>query len=259
MIQLKAKVLAFYNNKGGVAKTTTATNVAGVLSLKRKRVLLIDGDPQGHTSFTFGVDADALQTTLGAFLSSNWTTKQADPYFIAINDYLKVIASNQTLSDFIIEASSENPRVRNKHLKTFIQPALNQYDYIIFDMAPAVDIILENIVEIVDDLIVVATPETYAVKNAETTLRITDNKNVKVRYIVPTRVQIQTNTHKFMLENLKEVAESHHIKMTKTFIPNLIAFSEAVSIYQLPLALVSDKRYSAAKKYYKNLVKELGY
>lgn len=63
-----AKIIAFYNNKGGVAKTTTATNVAGVLSLQHKRVLLIDGDPQGHTSLTFGVDADDLQTTLGAYL-----------------------------------------------------------------------------------------------------------------------------------------------------------------------------------------------
>lgn len=43
-----AKIIAFYNNKGGVAKTTTATNIAGVLSLENKKTLLIDGDPQGH-------------------------------------------------------------------------------------------------------------------------------------------------------------------------------------------------------------------
>ena len=85
-----AKIIAFYNNKGGVAKTTTATNVAGVLSLQHKRVLLIDGDPQGHTSLTFGVDADDLQTTLGAYLSSNWNAKQASEYFINVNDYLDV-------------------------------------------------------------------------------------------------------------------------------------------------------------------------
>jgi chromosome partitioning protein len=254
-----AKVIAFYNNKGGVAKTTTATNVAGVLSLQRKKVLLIDGDPQGHTSLTFGVDADQLQATLGAFLRSGWTAEQAAQYFITVNDYLKVVPSNQSLADFIIEASSENPRTRNKHLKAFIKPVMDQYDYIIFDMAPAVDIILENIVEVVDDLVVVATPETYAVKNTETTLKITDERKVKVRHIVPTRVQIQTNTHRFMLENLKEVADSHHIGMTKTYIPNLIAFTEAVSIYQLPLALVEDKRYSSAQKYYRDLVKELGY
>ncbi|MDN6113444.1 MAG: ParA family protein, partial [Tetragenococcus halophilus] len=130
---------------------------------------------------------------------------------------------------------------------------------IIFDMAPAVDIILENIVEIVDDLIVVAVPETYAVKNAETTLKITDDKHVTVRSIVPTKTQLNTNTHKFMLNNLKEVAEAHNIKMTDTYIPNLIAFSEAVSIYELPLALVKDSRYKKTQKYCQNLVKELGY
>lgn len=254
-----SKVIAFYNNKGGVAKTTTATNVAGVLSLKKKKVLLIDGDPQGHTSLTFGVDSDELQTTLGAYLTSNWSAKKASKYFIKVNDYLDVIPSNQSLSDFIIAVSSEEPKTRNKHLKNFIESVKKDYDYIIFDMAPAVDIVLENIVEIVDDLIVVAVPETYAVKNAETTLKITDDKNVNVRYIVPTKTQLNTKTHKFMLENLREVAQAHNIKMTDTYIPNLIAFSEAVSIYELPLAIIEDSRYKNAKKYYEKLVQELGY
>ena len=254
-----AKTIAFYNNKGGVAKTTTATNVAGVLSLQGKKVLLIDGDPQGHTALTFGVDADEMEATLGAYLTSNWNAEQASEYFIHVNDYLDVVPSNQSLSDFIIAVSSEEPKVRNKHLKNFIDPIKDNYDFIIFDMAPAVDIVLENIVEIVDDLIVVATPETYAVKNTNTTLKITDDKNVTVRHIVPTKVLMNTRVHKFMMENLKEVAEAHDITMTETYIPNLIAFSEAVSIYELPLSLVEDKKYKDAQTYYTDLVKELGY
>lgn len=254
-----AKIIAFYNNKGGVAKTTTATNVAGVLSLQNKRVLLIDGDPQGHTSLTFGIDSEDLQTSLGAFLTSNWNAKRASDFFIKINDYLDVVPSNQTLSDFIISVSSETQSVRNKHIRDFIEPIRSEYDYIIFDMAPAVDIILENIVEIVDDFIVVAVPETYAVRNAQITLQITDDKNVRVRYIVPTKTQLNTKTHNFMLNNLKEVAKAHNIKMTDTYIPNLIAFSESVSIYELPLSLVTDSRYKKAQEYYINLVKELGY
>lgn len=83
--------------------------------------------------------------------------------------YLDIIPSNQTLSDFIVQAAAEPNEVRSKHLLNFIESVKKEYDYIIFDMAPAVDILLENIVEIVDDLVVVATPETYAVKNAETT------------------------------------------------------------------------------------------
>ena len=62
-----------------------------------------------------------------------------------------------------------------------------------------------------------------------------------------------------MLENLREVAQAHNIKMTDTYIPILIAFSEAVSIYELPLALIEDSRYKNAKKYYEKLVQELGY
>lgn len=114
-------------------------------------------------------------------------------------------------------------------------------------MAPAVDIVLENIVEIVNDLVVVATPETYAVKNAETTLKITDDRNVKVRHIVPTKVQMNTNTYQFLLDNLREVAENRDIKMTDTYIPNLIAFAESVTPYHLPVALTTDMRYKKSK------------
>ena len=254
-----AKIIAFYNNKGGVAKTTTATNIAGVLSLENKKTLLIDGDPQGHASLTFGVDSDELETTLGAYLISGWTAKQASDYFIKINDYLDIIPSNQTLSDFIVQAAAEPNEVRSKHLLNFVESVQKDYDYIIFDMAPAVDIVLENIVEIVDDLVVVATPETYAVKNAETTLKITDDRNVKVRHIVPTKVQMNTNTHQFLLDNLREVAENHDIKMTDTCIPNLIAFAESVTLYQLPVSLTTDMRYKKARSYYQNLAKELNY
>lgn len=126
-------------------------------------------------------------------------------------------------------------------------------------MAPSVDIVLENIVEIVDDFVVVATPETYAVKNAETTLKITDDRNVKVRHIVPTKVQMNTNTHQFLLDNLREVAENHDIKMADTYIPNLIAFAESVTLYQLPVSLTTDMRYKKARSYYQNLAKELNY
>lgn len=196
------KIIAFYINKGGIAKTTTATNIAGVLSLENKKTLLIDGDPQGHASLTFGVNSDELETTLGAYLISDWTAKQASDYFIKIKDYLDIIPSNQTLFDFIVQVAAEPNEVRSKHLLKFVESVKKDYDYIIFDMTPAVDIVLENIVEIIDDLVVVATPETYAVKNAETTLKIIDDRNVKVRHIVPTKVQINTNTHQFLLDNL---------------------------------------------------------
>ena len=126
-------------------------------------------------------------------------------------------------------------------------------------MSPAVDIVLENIVEIVDDLVVVATPETYSVKNAETTLKITDDRNVKVRHIVPTKVQMNTNTHQFLLDNLREVSKNHDIEMTDTYIPNLIAFAESVTLYQLPVSLTTDMRYQKSRSYYQNLAKELNY
>lgn len=172
---------------------------------------------------------------------------------------MDIIPSNQTLSDFIVQAAAEPNEVRSKHLLKFVESVKKDYDYIIFDMAPAVDIVLENIVEIVDDLVVVATPETYAVKNAETTLKITDDRNVKVRHIVPTKVQMNTNTHQFLLDNLREVAENHDIKMTDTYIPNLIAFAESVTLYQLPVSLTTDMRYKKARSYYQNLAKELNY
>lgn len=70
---------------------------------------------------------------------------------------------------------------------------------------------------------------------------------------------MNTNTHQFLLDNLREVAENHDIKMTDTYMPNLIAFAESVTLYQLPVSLTTDMRYKKARSYYQNLAKELNY
>ena len=63
---MAAKVISFINSKGGVAKTTSAVNIATQLRIKRKRVLLVDLDPQGDASYMLGLDAEGVAAVHGA-------------------------------------------------------------------------------------------------------------------------------------------------------------------------------------------------
>lgn len=254
---MSATITAFYNNKGGVAKTTSTVNIAGELSLQGKRVLIIDADPQGHSTYSFGKDADEIETELGTILYNNLSGSEAKDYFIHINDYLDIVPANQTLADFIGSVATQ--KNNDKYLEHFVSDIRDDYDFIFIDMAPAVDVILNNVVRIVDDLIVLSSPQPYAVRNTERTLSITDKYNVKVRRIVATNVDRRVNADKFFLDELKSIAENHNIKMAETIIPTRSAFRDSMTRYMMPLSLIDDKSYEEARTYYHELTKELGY
>lgn len=251
---MSATITAFYNNKGGVAKTTSTINIAGELSKQQKKTLIIDADPQGHSTLSFGYDADSIDVELGTMLYNKLEGSQAKEYFIHINDYLDVVPANQTLADFI----ASNPE-GNNYLNEFLKGLRDEYDYIFIDMAPAVDVILANVLNVVDDLVVLSSPQPYAVRNTERTLNTTDSYNVPIRRIVATMVDKRVNTDKEFLEQLKEIATEHNVKLADTYIPMRAAFRDSMGRYQMPLSLVDEPSYKEAQQYYHKLTKELGY
>lgn len=255
---MSATVTAFYNNKGGVGKTTSTVNIAGELSLQGKRVLVVDADPQGHSTYSFGEDADEIEVELGTMLSNELTGSEAKQYFLNVNEYLDVVPANQTLADFIAGVKVDDEG-NDTYLENFLSDLRDDYDYIFIDMAPAVDIILKNVVKVVDDLIVLSSPQPYAVKNTERTLSITDQYNVRVRRIVPTMVDVRVNSDKHFLEELETIANNHGIEMTKTFIPVRAAFRDGLARYLMPLSLINDTSYREQQVYYRALTQELGY
>lgn len=254
---MTAKKIAFYNNKGGMLKTTSTSEIAGILATQGKKILLIDGDPQGNLSYVFGHDSDVDEITLFDVLMKNMTKEEVNKIILPVHENIDLIPTNNSLSNLTVNVSGKPDAT--KRLGKLLNKYIDDYDYILIDTAPGEDLMLANVFAVVDDLILLTRLEPLAVKKLKYTLDVTESFQVPVRRIVPTATQLNTATHKAFLEDVRELAEAHNTQLTNHTIPQTIKFAEAQGWYGMPLSLVDQAEYSKQKKYYEDIVKELGY
>ena len=142
---MEAKILAVINQKGGVGKSTISSNLAYGLYLKKKRVLLIDLDPQSHSSCIFCPEIPSNSTISEAFINKKLDLKkitlEAKVSEKIIRD-LNIIPSNIRLATIIEQISGT--LYREKILKNHLDKVINNYDYIILDCPPTLGILAVN-------------------------------------------------------------------------------------------------------------------
>ena len=151
-----AKVLSIANQKGGVGKTTTAVNLSAALSTVNKRVLLVDIDPQGNATMGCGVDKYNLEHSICELLLDECTLEQA------------IIASEDTLIDLIgantdlvaAEVALLKDKGSETKLKRLIDQQRDNYDYIIIDCPPSLNMLTINALT-ASDGIVIPMPVSY--------------------------------------------------------------------------------------------------
>lgn len=146
-----AKIIALTNQKGGVGKTTTSSAIACGLVSKGYKVLTIDLDPQGNLGFSLGLDIENANTIYDV-LKGQCTTHDA----IQHSDYCDVIPSNILLSGAELEFNRSG---REYLLKNMLDDVYKEYDFIIIDTPPALNILTVNAYVIADYLIIPMVPE----------------------------------------------------------------------------------------------------
>ena len=141
-----ATIIALTNQKGGVGKTTTSSALAaGLVSFYDKKVLAIDLDPQGSLGFSLGLNIEECRTVHDV-LTGQVPIQEA----IQLTDYCDVITSNILLSSAEIEFTSAG---RELLLKKALAPVIDNYDYIIIDTPPALNILTVNAYAVANHLI----------------------------------------------------------------------------------------------------------
>lgn len=157
---VKAQIIAITNQKGGVGKTTTAVNLATALAASKRRVLVVDADPQGNAGTGFDVPADALQKDLYRLVAGQTTTSQA--IIPTKVDSVDLLPASTDLAALEVELVNESDR--NNRLKSILDSVADRYDYMLIDCPPSLGLLTVNALVAADSVLIPLQCEYYALE-----------------------------------------------------------------------------------------------
>ena len=220
-----AKIIAVANQKGGVGKTTSAVNLTAALSLMGKRVLLVDCDPQGNASSGMGVSKSTRPNSYDMLIAE---TPAAD--CVVSTPYGDVIPASKELAAASVELIQAERRERV--LKEALTPLFSEYDYMLIDCPPSLELLTVNALTAADSVLIPMQCEYYALEGIAdllTSIRICSrrlNRRLSVEGIILTMYDARANLTQQVANELRKHMPD---KVYNTVIPRSVRLSEAPS------------------------------
>ncbi len=220
-----ATIIALTNQKGGVGKTTSSSALAAGLTKEGKKVLGIDLDPQGNFGFSLGLDIEEHKT-IYEVLKYQLPIQEA----VQTTDYCDLVTSNILLSGAELEFTSPG---RELMLKKTLQPVIEQYDYIVIDTPPALNVLTMNAYAASDYLIIPMAAEILSIvgvaqiKETINTVRHSFNPRLHVLGILLTKYNRRTILAREVKDMASNIARQIETSVFNTQIRPSVAVAEA--------------------------------
>jgi chromosome partitioning protein len=236
------KIIAVANQKGGVGKTTTTINLAASFAAMKRRVMLIDLDPQGNATVGSGVYKDQIKYTSDKVLCNEVTLQEA---LVKTESGFDLLPTNSEL--IVAEMQLLQAAQREQRLKTILSTVVHQYDYILIDCPPSLSVLTVNALVAADSVLIPIQCEYFALEglsgllNTVEQVKTTINQRLQIEGLLRT---MYDGRNRLALDVSAQLLEHFPDRVYRTVIPRNVRLAEAPS-HGAPILSYDEKSQGA--------------
>ncbi len=238
-----AKTIAIVNQKGGVGKTTTSINLAASFAVMKRRVMLIDLDPQGNATVGSGIDKDHFTHTTSDVLLNEVAIADA---LVKTPGGYDLLPTNNELIVAEVKLMQETQQRENR-LKQLLAPILDQYDYILIDCPPSLNVLTLNALVAANSVLIPVQCEYYALEGLKGLLSTIEQIQTTINPALHIEGLLRTmydGRNRLALDVSQQLLNHFPNRVYRTVIPRNVRLAEAPS-HGLPVFQYDEKSQGA--------------